>query len=155
MHSSAGRSSRAIGSLLVAVDGSESSLHAADLAIRLASDENAPLTFVHAVHWAPPVSSADFDLSGEIITTLRADGRELLDRALQRARAAGIACSGKIVEATPAAGILDSAKDAGVDMIVMGSHGHSGIARALLGSVAESVLRDSVIPVLVVPPWSK
>jgi nucleotide-binding universal stress UspA family protein len=47
--------------------------------------------------------------------------------------------------------ILAVAEEQGVDLIVVGTHGRHGLKRALLGSVAESVLRDAKVPVLVVP----
>ncbi|MFC6737062.1 universal stress protein, partial [Halolamina salina] len=50
----------------------------------------------------------------------------------------------------PALAIRDAIDELGADLVVMGSHGRSGISRALLGSVAEKVLRKTKIPVLVV-----
>jgi nucleotide-binding universal stress UspA family protein len=46
-------------------------------------------------------------------------------------------------------GILQTAKELGVDLIVVGSHGRSGIARLMLGSVASRVVAESTVPVLV------
>jgi nucleotide-binding universal stress UspA family protein len=58
----------------------------------------------------------------------------------------------KVVEAgTPAGTILYWAKNENPDLIVMSSHGRTGLARAVMGSVAEEVLRKSRCPVLVVP----
>ena len=48
--------------------------------------------------------------------------------------------------------ILKQAAECGADLIVMGTHGHTGPERFLLGSVTERVLRHSKIPVLAVPP---
>jgi nucleotide-binding universal stress UspA family protein len=49
----------------------------------------------------------------------------------------------------PARAIVEYADDHDIDQIVMGSHGRSGVTRILLGSVAESVVRDSTVPVTV------
>lgn len=55
-----------------------------------------------------------------------------------------------IEDVTPATGIVQTAKAEGADLIVLGSHGRSGIARLILGSVANKVVAESDIPVLVV-----
>jgi nucleotide-binding universal stress UspA family protein len=55
-----------------------------------------------------------------------------------------------IEEVTPAIGIVQTAKTEGADLIVLGSHGRSGIARLMLGSVANKVVAESPVPVLVV-----
>lgn len=57
----------------------------------------------------------------------------------------------RIIEGQPAAVILREAENVDADVIVMGTHGYSGVARAFLGSVAQKVLQQSRIPVLVVP----
>jgi nucleotide-binding universal stress UspA family protein len=56
-----------------------------------------------------------------------------------------------IVEGDFAASILDFAKEQQADMIVMGTHGRRGINKLLMGNLAEKVLHDSVVPVLVIP----
>jgi nucleotide-binding universal stress UspA family protein len=66
-------------------------------------------------------------------------------------REAGIECQTKSVEGNPGDEIVDYAAKIGADMIVMGSHGRSGVRRLLLGSVAEKVLHRTTCPVLVVP----
>ena len=56
----------------------------------------------------------------------------------------------RLVEDVAAAkGIVDTAKELGADLIVVGSHGRSGLARLMLGSVATKVVAESTIPVLV------
>ena len=54
-------------------------------------------------------------------------------------------------EAQAADGILTAAKDCSADLIVMASHGRSGMSRWMLGSVTEKIVRSSAVPVLVVP----
>jgi nucleotide-binding universal stress UspA family protein len=56
----------------------------------------------------------------------------------------------KMVEGHPAETICRVAKEEGCDLIVMGTHGRSGLGRLLLGSVAEQVLREAACPVLTV-----
>jgi nucleotide-binding universal stress UspA family protein len=56
----------------------------------------------------------------------------------------------RIREGSPRTGVLDTARDVGADLIVMGTHGRSGLAHIFFGSVAEHVVRQSQIPVLTV-----
>ena len=58
--------------------------------------------------------------------------------------------SGKLVTGTTFLEIIQAARDEGVDMIVMGTHGRTGLAHVLIGSVAERVVREAPCPVLTV-----
>ncbi|MCA1989922.1 MAG: universal stress protein [Desulfarculus sp.] len=62
------------------------------------------------------------------------------------------AVTGDVLCGDPAAQIVDFAKREGVDLIVMATHGHKGLEHAILGSVAENVLRTAPVPVLTVNP---
>jgi universal stress protein A len=66
-----------------------------------------------------------------------------------------VACHHRFAQGMPAEGILGVAKQENVDLIVMSSHGRSGLSRLLMGSVAEEVLRGSACPVLIVKPNAK
>lgn len=57
-----------------------------------------------------------------------------------------------IASGDPADGILATIAESGADVVVMGTHGRTGISRVLLGSVAEKVVRESTVPVLTVHP---
>jgi glycine betaine transporter len=74
-----------------------------------------------------------------------------LTRCAERVRAAGIPCRTAQLEGRPAAEIVRHAGDAGADLIVVGTHGRTGLAHALLGSVAERVVRQARCSVLTVP----
>jgi len=74
---------------------------------------------------------------------LQALAHRLVD---QDIHAKSLLVQGDVVET-----LLHEAKKMHADMIVMGSHGYSGVSRAILGSVSEGVLRQSTIPVLIVP----
>jgi nucleotide-binding universal stress UspA family protein len=65
---------------------------------------------------------------------------------------AGLDATSVVRDGDPAAQIVAEARDAGADLVVMATHGRSGLARALLGSVADQLLRRSPVPVLLVPP---
>ena len=79
-------------------------------------------------------------------------GTSLLDRAADRARVEGVAIEHRILErAAPASqAIVRQARLGKFDLIVMGTHGRKGVARLVLGSTAEHVLRDAPCAVLVV-----
>lgn len=70
----------------------------------------------------------------------------------ERIRSAGVAAEELVVEAdSPYEGILDAAARCGASMIVMGTHGRGALARAVIGSVADRVVRHSDVPVVLVP----
>jgi nucleotide-binding universal stress UspA family protein len=78
--------------------------------------------------------------------------RETLPEELQRIQPAraGIALEHRLEYGDPAAVILKSASETGADLIVMGTHGRTGLRRLLMGSVAEQVVREASCPVLTV-----
>ena len=79
---------------------------------------------------------------------------EMLTRGVQMARASEVKATTSVkraVESTPDT-ILDTAAAMGCGLIVIGTHGHGGVRRAVLGSVADRVSRHSPVPVMLVPP---
>jgi nucleotide-binding universal stress UspA family protein len=110
----------------------------------------ASVTFLYAVEnisatlWISP-ESVPYGL--ELIEDLKRVGNEALSKALELAQAAGVEAETKLVEARPVEAILAEAKNH--DLIVMGTHGRSGLDRFMLGSVTEAVLHRSDKPVLV------
>jgi nucleotide-binding universal stress UspA family protein len=142
--------------IVVAVDESEPSEGAVALALDLAKQNKGEVTFVHAIDWVDPVSrmeasSVDVADPEVLVEALRTEGRALSERVQARAQAAGIPCKVELIEDKPVAAILSGAKEAGAGIIIIGTHGRRGVARFVLGSVAEGVVRESAIPVLMVP----
>ena len=78
--------------------------------------------------------------------------RDYLSKVADRMKKEGIRVSTAIVRGRPADEILEYARKNGVDLIVMSTHGRSGLARWAFGSVADRVLRQAAVPVLVIPP---
>jgi nucleotide-binding universal stress UspA family protein len=78
------------------------------------------------------------------------DAQRVVDRAVTEARAHDIAAEGRIAEGSASRALVAVAKRENADLIVTGSHGRSGARRVFLGSVAETVVRTSPVPVLVV-----
>jgi len=136
---------------VVPVDGSEPSNAAVALAVELAKQIKADLVFVHAVELtkiAAMASPSAIDPSFAVEAASSA-GEEILSAAKSEADAAGVTATCEQPEDDSVAAVLDSAQRNKANLIAMGSHGRSGVARLLLGSVAEGVLRHATIPVLI------
>jgi nucleotide-binding universal stress UspA family protein len=142
----------AIRHILVPVDFSETSQRALDAAVDLAKSFGASLTVMHAWQISPFVALETPSLTVDVVTPIE-------DAAYAQLEAAVAPLAGKLqrVDAVLRNGaawqqILDVAREKNVDLIVVGTHGRAGVKRALLGSVAEKVVRMSPVPVLTVRP---
>lgn len=141
--------------VLCPVDLSECSRHAVDRAAALASCYGAKMAVLNVVPASSAVPAVPFGPEGPGALPLHAVDRGRLAADVQRffglEQRPGI--DYHVVEAPLVhKEILLQAERLGADLIVMGTHGHSGLARFLLGSVAEKVLRTSLVPVMTVPP---
>lgn len=141
--------------ILVPIDGSDISWRGLSEAIGLAADQRCELVLLHVVDDFPTVrqlaSSVPID---EQELQRRRAGEEMLTRGVQMARASEVKATTSVkraVESTPDT-ILDTAAAMGCGLIVIGTHGHGGVRRAVLGSVADRVSRHSPVPVMLVPP---
>jgi nucleotide-binding universal stress UspA family protein len=140
--------------ILLATDGSAASDHAAALAVGLARTHGAKLTALYVADPYPYIGVGEINPMG-----YQAYSAAAQQRAAQAHSKVDVLCKqgGAVVElqarlvedVAAASGIVQTAKDEGADLIVMGSHGRSGIARLMLGSVANKVVAESPIPVLV------
>lgn len=154
-----------LGSILVSLDGSATSNAGLRAAIELARDYRARLIGLHVIDDRGIALNLEegrlpkkyFD---KLYAEMRKRGHTVLAKAEAAAREAGVQmtplladCRGKLV----ALAIVDQARTAKADMIVMGTHGRRGIARALMGSDAEEVVREAMVPVLLVrsPRYAK
>jgi nucleotide-binding universal stress UspA family protein len=79
-----------------------------------------------------------------------AAARAALERVVREANAPGVVIHAEVAEGLPFDEIVRLARDRNVDLIVMGTHGHTGLAHVLMGSVAEKVVRRAPCPVLTV-----
>jgi nucleotide-binding universal stress UspA family protein len=91
-------------------------------------------------------------LQSDAPATVKMYAKNYLAKASGSLKKAGIAAETAIVHGIPADEILDYATKNGVDLIIMSTHGRSGVSRWAFGSVADRVLRHSTAPVLIVPP---
>jgi nucleotide-binding universal stress UspA family protein len=93
-------------------------------------------------------------LSAEINRAFREGGMETLGRLLTRAKECGVRGEALVLQGLPAYQIVYAAESRDVDLIVMGTHGRTGLLRLLLGSLVEEVVAKAPCPVLLVGPVS-
>jgi universal stress protein A len=137
--------------ILVAVDAEPIAATAAEVATDLARSLGADLAFVNVIDSALSYAPESGVSPGELTRLAKEEATRLLSTFSQRAALQPQPLSFTPV-GKPAAEITRAAKDWSADVIVIGSHGRAGVARALLGSVAEAVTRHAHCPVLVVRP---
>lgn len=140
--------------VLCAVDFSEHSRRALDHAVAIARWYEASVTALYVYSLAPVAAVGPGALAFEPIVLTEVDRRRL--RADVQAFAAGESAPGvtlhaAIREGFPATEIVAHAESMPADLLVLGTHGRSGLERLFLGSVAERVLRHAPCPVLTVP----
>ena len=139
------------GVILVGTDFSDLARAALDWAVDLADPLGARIVVAH-VFDLPIVGFPDAALMVDAHTAARLsdDAQKALDAEIARVRDRGVAVDGTLKQGDPRdiLPVLATSLDAG--LIVIASHGRRGLAHALLGSVAESVMRGSKIPVTVV-----
>ncbi len=154
--------------ILIATDGSDYVKKAVIHAVEIAKLSGAKLYAVYVIEKKPPPSiksyfSIDIPTGGvkEILRKeglntdielriLREEGEVAIKYIEDMAKKEGLRMEKLIVTGNPAEEILKIAEENSIDLIVMGTLGKSGIEKFLLGSVADKVIRNSTIPVLVV-----
>ncbi|HTJ24894.1 MAG TPA: universal stress protein [Candidatus Limnocylindria bacterium] len=140
--------------LLVATDGSGAADAAVETAVRLSvGRHDTTIRFVTAFERArlmAEYASAMTFAGSEAFDALRDSAHAALHAALARSSAAQVDAEGTVREGDPVAEILAEAVEWNATCVVMGTHGRTGVARALLGSITEETLRASALPVLVV-----
>jgi nucleotide-binding universal stress UspA family protein len=138
---------------VIGVDGSEIALKAARYGIALAKRIGARVHIVNVIEYAAQGTAGSAGLSAwaVMLPAVQHEGRAAVDLVAHEALAAGVLHTTEVIDATDAAsGIVAEASTEGAELIVVGSHGRTGVRRALIGSVAEKVLRLAHCPVLVI-----
>ncbi|MDH3270673.1 MAG: universal stress protein [Gemmatimonadota bacterium] len=149
-----------LASVLVPLDGSEMGEWSLPLASKVARSTGARLHLAHVhVPYEPEqlLSNSSFQWEGvdlhdyDIRHVAREE--EYLTRWENRLESQGAAVDATVLNGTPIADeLVQYAKDVGADLIVMTSHGRSGVRRAFWGSVADEMIRKTALPVLVIHP---
>ena len=136
--------------ILVPTDFSDDAEGAVDYAIELAKAFQARLTFLHVINLRPMTTGAMFAYSLEgYLSAMETGAQQHLQALLDRGHQEGLEAEMAIVQDIPFQAIVDIAANQNVDLIVMGTHGQTGLTHALMGSVAEKVARLAPCPVWV------
>jgi nucleotide-binding universal stress UspA family protein len=141
-------------SIVLATDGSAASQHAASLAVNLARLHGAQLTALYVADPYPymgvgEINPVGYQAYAAAAQQLAAQAHAQVEK-LCESFDPPVPLQVRLVEEVSAStGIVNTATELGADLIVVGSHGRSGIARLMLGSVATKVVAESAIPVLV------
>lgn len=141
--------------ILLPTDFSEYSLTAIEYAVDLADKYDAELHVLHVLEKTPPILAIrSFDLSEEkIISSLENDANASLKKVEERLKS----ITGRPINMVLRKGIdyqeiVEYCNEEKIDLIVIATHGRTGILHTLLGSVAEKVIRYAKCPVMVVTP---
>ncbi len=140
--------------ILLATDGSAASEHAATLALSLARQNGATVTALYVVDPYPFLGIGEVNPMGfdAYMAAAREQAAQAHSQILGKAAEGGapVTVHTRVVEdAAVMEGILDTIKQDQCDLVVIGSHGRTGLSRLMLGSVAAKVVSHSPVPVLV------
>ncbi len=137
--------------ILVASDFSETSDRALDWAIELAARLDASISVIHAYE-IPVIGFPDGGIiaTADVAARIASAARAALDKVVEVHRGRGVAIDGVLREGVAWDEINAAAEEFDAYLIVIGTHGRRGLARALLGSVAENVIRTGRRPVVTI-----
>jgi nucleotide-binding universal stress UspA family protein len=140
--------------ILCATDFSDAAEGAWDVARELAGVHRAELELIHVFVKLPLYSVAEMPGPGvaQIWEEQRAWVQKTLDERAMATRSSGLLVRTHLKTGTPASAIVETAVETDADLIVIGTHGRTGLDRLLIGSVAERVVRLAPCPVLTVKP---
>lgn len=136
--------------ILVPIDFSDCSKKALRYALPLARQHQAALTLLHVVEPAYGVGEYGVLETAELEASLRAGGEKELGKVAAEAALAQVPSDILVRIGSPAGAIVEVADELTADLIVISTHGRTGLKHALLGSVAEHVVQRAPCPVFVV-----
>lgn len=140
--------------IFVPVDDSQSSNVALAEACKLATALGSELRLVHVVDLAQfGWGGTEFLDAAELQKSVKESGEQVLAACCDTVKASGLSVESKILESWGdkiASVLINDANQWGADLVVMGTHGWTGLMHLLMGSVAEGLLKQSDIPVLLI-----
>jgi len=143
------------GQIMIPLDGSERAEQALPYAEYVASASGATLHLVCVVERPSAVRAqgvgAPVNVYEPVIAAQREEATAYLERVRARLEGDGRSVQVELLDGDEASALLDYAHAAGIDLVVMTSHGRAGLTRWALGSVADRVAHGSAVPVLLVP----
>jgi nucleotide-binding universal stress UspA family protein len=131
--------------ILVPIDFSAHSTQALSYAITMAQKLQARVILLHVIY-TPSLAGADLTMQ---MATINNAAQQAMDECWQQVQTAGVQGERSICQGNPWQEIVAKAKEFQVDLIIMGTHGRTGLQHVFLGSVAEKVIRLAPCPVLV------
>jgi nucleotide-binding universal stress UspA family protein len=137
--------------ILVPLDFSEYADAILEWAAHLAEEHKSTLILMHAYHL--PVEFQQMEgayLPAEFWTQVKTEAEKALEGHAAKLRSKGVSVETEVIEGYPATAIEEEALRQEADLIVIGTHGHTGLKHLLLGSVAERVVQKAPCPVLTV-----
>lgn len=141
--------------ILIAIDNSAYSFKAARIGIELSHALGAQVAFLYVINGAMAMGHPEGGVSpAEATILLKKEAAETIDQ-LTKMYGGDQSITNFTPTGIPYEEILITAKEWDADVIIMGSHGRSGLTHLLVGSVSEQVLKRSPIPVLIVPAKEK
>lgn len=137
--------------ILVAVDGSDFSERAVDQAISLGAMCTSEIFIISVVDLYPE----QMEVAPALVEKMSKETHDVIEKAKKKVDDAKIPCETIVhMGGEPHEFIIQEAKDNNIDLIVMGTHGRTGLGKVLMGSVAQSVLGLAPCPVIVIPAGS-
>lgn len=136
--------------ILIPTDGSDYSMHAAEVGVSIAKMLSAQIKVIYVIDDVVLDQLTKITKHEEIEQELKKDGQRNINYVLGLAESAGVKASSILAKGKPFEQIVNSAKKFEIDLIVMGTYGRRGAERILIGSVAERVIEYALCPVLVV-----
>lgn len=140
----------AITTILVPTDFSEYSKQALSYAEMLAKPFEAKIVLIHVIDTVSYVVSESVQWTTDVSTRVQASVQPMLDGLVRDAQKRGVVAESRLSQGVPYDQIVKTAENVNADLIVMGTHGRTGMSHVLLGSVAERVVRLAPCPVLTV-----
>jgi nucleotide-binding universal stress UspA family protein len=133
--------------ILVPIDFSENSTKALDFVLAISKKEETSLILVNAIDLV-----FDFASQAELaLESLFKDGESQMENLIKMHQASEIPMEYRVVEGTPAITVSRIAEEEEVDLIVMGTQGASGMKKTWIGTVTVNMIKESSVPVLVIP----
>jgi nucleotide-binding universal stress UspA family protein len=138
--------------VLLPTDGSEASFIAVSHALDLADQFDATVDVVSVVDERSTMDLYNVGTALEdVVGGLEATAERATSRIERQARERGLDVTTTVVEGLPSRTICAHAEESGADLVVMATHGRTGLAHYLLGSVTERVVRNATVPVFTAP----
>ncbi|WP_338358846.1 universal stress protein [Yeosuana marina] len=136
--------------ILIAVDSSEYSMNAAKKGLELSHQLNAKVALLYVIDTSKALGNIDAGITAEeALIILKKEAEQTLDELA--AMYNGTSIMKFIPEGLPSKDIIKTAEIWEADLIILGTHGRTGLLHLLVGSVAEHIIRHSKTPVMVVP----